>query len=77
MPTTRQGYQRFIRCGSAKPVANYYGFGTKTTNFACTGVVVGCAVFVPTTFGIDVKQNVNVFKVGVNIKFGGGNFGGW
>src|SRR6266852_3414679 len=24
MPTTRQRYQRFIRCGSAKPVANYY-----------------------------------------------------
>jgi hypothetical protein len=31
-------------------------------------------VFVPTTFGIDVKQNVNVFKVGVNLKFGGGGF---
>ncbi len=28
--------------------------------------------FVPTTFGVDVKQNVNVFKVGVNLKFGGG-----
>jgi hypothetical protein len=23
-PTTGQRYQRFIRCGSAKPVANYY-----------------------------------------------------
>jgi outer membrane immunogenic protein len=55
---------------------DYYGFGTKTTNFNCTGAVVGCGAFVPTTFGIDVKQNVNVFKVGLNLKFGGG-FGGW
>jgi outer membrane immunogenic protein len=56
---------------------DYYGFGTKSTNFTCTGAAVGCAVFVPTTFGIDVKQNVNVFKVGLNLKFGGGIFGGW
>jgi hypothetical protein len=31
---------------------------------ACAGV--------PATFGVDIKQNVNVFKVGVNLKFGGG-----
>jgi outer membrane immunogenic protein len=55
---------------------DYYGFGTKTNNFTCTGLLVGCAVFVPGTFGVDTKQNVNVFKVGVNLKFGGG-FGGF
>jgi outer membrane immunogenic protein len=59
---------------------DYYGFGTKTNNLACAGVVVagvaGCGLFVPTTFGVDIKQNVNVFKVGVNLKFGGG-FGGF
>jgi outer membrane immunogenic protein len=54
---------------------DYYGFGTKTNNFACAGVIVagvaGCGLFVPTTLGVDIKQNVNVFKVGVNLKFGG------
>ena len=42
---------------------DYYGFGTKTNNFNCTALLV-CAAFVPTTFGVDIKQNVNVFKVG-------------
>jgi outer membrane immunogenic protein len=51
---------------------DFYGFGTKTNNFTCTTALVGCGLFVPTTFGVDVKQNVNVFKVGVNLKFGGG-----
>ena len=53
---------------------DFYGFGTKTNNFTCTTVLV-CAGFVPTTFGVDIKQNVNVFKVGVNLKFGGGGGG--
>jgi outer membrane immunogenic protein len=51
---------------------DFYGFGTKTNNFTCTALVVcGPPVF-PTVLGIDVKQNVSVFKVGVNLKFGGG-----
>ena len=50
---------------------DFYGFGTKTNNFNCTALLV-CAAFVPTTFGVDIKQNVNVFKVGLNLKFGGG-----
>jgi outer membrane immunogenic protein len=50
---------------------DYYGFGTKTNNFNCTALLV-CVAVVPTTFGVDIKQNVNVFKVGVNLKFGGG-----
>jgi outer membrane immunogenic protein len=53
---------------------DFYGFGTKTNNFNCTALLV-CAAFVPTTFGVDIKQNVNVFKVGVNLKFGGGGGG--
>ena len=49
---------------------DFYGFGTKTNNFNCTALLA-CAG-VPATFGVDIKQNVNVFKVGVNLKFGGG-----
>jgi outer membrane immunogenic protein len=52
---------------------DFYGFGTKTNNFNCTALVA-CAG-VPATFGVDIKQNVNVFKVGVNLKFGGGGGG--
>lgn len=52
---------------------DFYGFGTKTNNFNCTALLA-CAG-VPATFGVDVKQNVNVFKVGVNLKFGGGGGG--
>jgi outer membrane immunogenic protein len=51
---------------------DFYGFGTKTNNFTCTGLLVCApAAFVPATFGVDVKQNVSVFKVGLNAKFGG------
>jgi outer membrane immunogenic protein len=50
---------------------DFYGFGTRTANFSC-GVFPGCAAAIPATFPVDIKQNVNVFKVGVNLKFGGG-----
>ena len=43
---------------------DYYGFGTQTNAFTCTALV-GCSVVIPTRFGIDVKQNVNLVKVGV------------
>jgi len=42
----------------------------RTGQMNCTALLL-CATVVPTTFGIDVKQNVNVFKVGVNLKFAG------
>jgi hypothetical protein len=29
------------------------------------------------TIPINATQHINVFKVGLNLKFGGGLFGGW
>jgi len=44
---------------------DFYGFGTTTNNFSCS--LAGCvSVFLP----IDVKEHKNVFKVGLNFKFG-------
>jgi outer membrane immunogenic protein len=44
---------------------DFYGFGTTTNNFNCT--LVGCvSVFLP----VDIKENKNVIKVGLNFKFG-------
>jgi outer membrane immunogenic protein len=47
---------------------DYYGFGTDRNTFGPCGVVA-CAV-AGGTLPIDVKQNVNVFKAGLNFKFG-------
>ena len=56
---------------------DYYGFSSQSTNFTCTvGPACVTAAGLPlTTLPINVKQNINVFKVGVNLKFGGGGFG--
>jgi outer membrane immunogenic protein len=44
---------------------DFYGFGTTTNNFNCT--LAGCvSVFLP----VDIKENKNVIKVGLNFKFG-------
>jgi outer membrane immunogenic protein len=46
---------------------DYYGFGTKQNTFGPCGVLVcGAAATLP----VDVKENVNVFKAGLNFKFG-------
>jgi outer membrane immunogenic protein len=45
---------------------DFYGFGTTTNTFAsCTVGACGAV-----TFPVDVKENKNVFKVGLNFKFG-------
>jgi hypothetical protein len=46
---------------------DYYGFGTKQNTFGPCGVLVCGAA---TTLPVDVKENVNVFKAGLNFKFG-------
>src|SRR5205807_7327936 len=46
---------------------DYYSFGTSSNSFAC-GLAAVCGTF-PVLFNI--KDNVNVVKVGVNFKFGG------
>jgi len=44
---------------------DFYGFGTTTNTFNCS--LVGCvSVILP----IDIKEHKNVFKVGLNFKFG-------
>ena len=43
---------------------NHYGFGTKSYTFVDPNNPAGPAVF-------DVKQNIDVVKVGVNYRFGG------
>jgi outer membrane immunogenic protein len=46
---------------------DYYGFGTKQNTFGPCGVLVcGAAAALP----VDVKENINVFKAGLNFKFG-------
>jgi len=46
---------------------DYYGFGTKQNTFGpCGALVCGFAATLP----VDVKENVNVFKAGLNFKFG-------
>jgi outer membrane immunogenic protein len=48
---------------------DYYGFSSNSANFVCaSGGVCGTT---GTTFGVNVQQNINVVKVGVNFKFGG------
>jgi len=44
---------------------DYYGFGTKTVNFVAPAAPFGFA-------NIDIKENKNVVKVGLNVKFGPG-----
>ncbi|HEY7248087.1 MAG TPA: outer membrane beta-barrel protein [Xanthobacteraceae bacterium] len=46
---------------------DYYGFGTNQNTFGPCGVIVCGAA---TTLPVDVKENVNVFKAGLNFKFG-------
>jgi outer membrane immunogenic protein len=47
---------------------DFYGFGTTTNNFSCSfAPVTGC---VSTTFPVDIKEYKNVFKVGLNFRFG-------
>jgi outer membrane immunogenic protein len=45
---------------------DFYGFDTRTNTFA-TCTVAACGAV---TFPVDIKQNINVFKVGLNFKFG-------
>jgi outer membrane immunogenic protein len=45
---------------------DFYGFGTRTNTFA-TCTVAACGAV---TFPVDIKENKNVFKVGLNFKFG-------
>jgi outer membrane immunogenic protein len=46
---------------------DFYGFGTRTNTFAaCTVAVCGSVA----SFPVDIKENKNVFKVGLNFKFG-------
>ena len=44
---------------------DYYGFGTRTVPFA----VAGTGVF---AFNEDIRQSINVVKIGVNWRFTGG-----
>jgi outer membrane immunogenic protein len=44
---------------------DYYGFGTTTNTFGCAAAFCGAAAF-----PVDVKENKNVFKAGLNFKFG-------
>ena len=48
---------------------DYLNFGTPTINFTSAGTVV-----VPATFQLGVQQNVSVFMVGINARFGPGAF---
>jgi outer membrane immunogenic protein len=45
---------------------DFYGFGTRTNTFA-TCTVAACGAV---NFPVDIKENKNVFKVGLNFKFG-------
>ena len=42
---------------------DYYGFGTRTISF----------VAAPVALNVDIKEYKNVFKVGLNVRFGGGS----
>ena len=48
---------------------NYLSFGTTTANFATT-----VPIPLPAAFSLGVSHNVNVFTVGVNLRFGPGTF---
>jgi outer membrane immunogenic protein len=48
---------------------DYYGFGTKTVNFVAPVAPAGFA-------NVDIKENKNVVKAGLNVKFGPG-LGWW
>jgi outer membrane immunogenic protein len=54
---------------------DYYGFSSQAQNFACGLGAVGCvipALGTPVaTIPVNVQQNINVLKVGLNFKFGG------
>ena len=45
---------------------DFYDFGTRTNTFA-TCTVAACGAV---TFPVDIKEHKNVFKVGLNFKFG-------
>lgn len=55
---------------------DYYGFSSQSANFNCVAATAVCAVpgtAVPlAVLPVNVTQNINVFKVGVNLKFGAG-----
>ena len=63
---------------------DHYGFGIRTFNFNCTLATV-CAIppglsgagALVGTVPIDIRHTADVLKVGLNVKFGGWNFGGW
>jgi outer membrane immunogenic protein len=54
---------------------DYYSFSSQSQNFACGLGTAGCVFGAPAvpvaTIPINVQQNINVLKVGVNFKFGG------
>ena len=60
---------------------DYYGFTSQSANFNCVSGTVVCTIPGTTTavgtIPINATQHINVFKVGLNLKFGGGLFGGW
>ena len=60
---------------------DYYGFTSQSANFNCVSATVVCTIPGTTTavgtIPINATQHINVFKVGLNLKFGGGLFGGW
>jgi outer membrane immunogenic protein len=60
---------------------DYYGFTSQSANFNCVSGTVVCTIPGTTaavgTIPINATQHINVFKVGLNLKFGGGIFGGW
>lgn len=46
---------------------DFYGFGTTTNNFAIPCGLTACGIV---SFPVDIKENKNVFKAGLNFKFG-------
>jgi hypothetical protein len=54
---------------------DYYGFTSQSANFNCVSGTVVCTIpAIGTTVGtipINATQHINVFKVGLNVKFGG------
>jgi outer membrane immunogenic protein len=54
---------------------DYYGFTSQSANFNCVSGTVVCTIPGATTavgtIPINATQHINVFKVGLNVKFGG------
>jgi outer membrane immunogenic protein len=53
---------------------DYYNFSNNSDNFACGPVA--CFVGLGNAFPVDRKESKSVFKVGLNVLFGGGGYGG-